>query len=98
MAALVEVHDQLQSHLKEQGHQHVNISFDGVDTGQVQVAVSGAATDDEASITGLEGSAKAGKGWGIQPFQPRSQPLPSVYESRPDASSSTAGMYLVGGL
>ncbi|DBA78520.1 TPA: hypothetical protein ACH3X2_007842 [Trebouxia sp. C0005] len=33
---------------------------------------------DEASITGLEGSATSGKGWGIQPFEPRSQQVPSL--------------------
>ncbi|KAL0049763.1 hypothetical protein WJX82_009526 [Trebouxia sp. C0006] len=36
---------------------------------------------DEASITGLEDSAKSGKGWGIHPFQPRSQQVPSLHHA-----------------
>ena len=75
-SVLIEVHDQLQQHLREEGrNQLLSIAFNGVETGNVTVTVVQVETAEEASITGLEGSAKSGKGWGIQTF-PQSQAPP----------------------
>ena len=54
----------------------MQICFNGVETGRVAVAITEVGSAGEASITGLEGSATSGKGWGIQPFQLRSQQVP----------------------
>lgn len=76
LTTLTEAHERLQSCLQEQGYSPVQICFNGVETGRVAVAITEVGSAGEASITGLEGSATSGKGWGIQPFQLRSQQVP----------------------
>ncbi len=78
VTALIQAHDSLQACLNEQGCRHVKVAFEGVDTGKISATITEVEAADEASITGLEDSAKSGKGWGIHPFQPRSQQVPSL--------------------
>lgn len=81
VTALIQAHDSIQACLNEQGCRHVKAAFDGVDTGKINVIVTEVEAADEASITGLEDSAKSGKGWGIHAFQPRSQQVPSLHDA-----------------
>lgn len=78
VTALIQAHDSVQARLNEQGCRHVKVAFDGVDIGKISATITEVEAADEASITGLEGSATSGKGWGIQPFEPRSQQVPSL--------------------
>ena len=89
VTALAEVHDRLQAQLTEHGHEYVNIAFDAIHTGNVEVVITDVASSDEASITGLEASAKSGKGWGMQPFQCRAQQVRSIFDTIPGTRSST---------
>lgn len=57
-------------------------------TGNIQVTVEG--SQAEASTTGLEGSAKSGKGHGIQPFRHRAQAVPALPVP---SQSATSGEY-----
>ncbi len=81
VTALIQAHDSMQARLNEQGCRHVKIAFDGVDTGKISATIKEVEAANEASITGLEDSAKSGKGWGIQPFQPMSQQVPSLHRA-----------------
>jgi hypothetical protein len=90
VTALIQAHDSIQSCLNEQGCRHVKVAFDGVDTGKISATITEVDAADEASITGLEDSAKSGKGWGIHPFQPRSQQVPSLH--RAESSSITGAL------
>ncbi len=81
VTALIQAHDSIQACVNEQGCRHVKIAFDGVDTGKISATITEVEAADEASITGLEDSAKSGKGWGIHPFQPRSQQVPSLHHA-----------------
>lgn len=87
VTALMKAHDSIQARLHEQGCRHVKVAFDGVDTGKISATITEVQAADEASITGLEESATSGKGWGIHPFQPRSQQVPSLH--RAESSSIT---------
>jgi hypothetical protein len=94
VTALIQAHDSIQACLNEQGCRHVKIAFNGVDTGKISATITEVEAADEASITGLEDSAKSGKGWGIHPFQPRSQQVPSLH--RAEGSSITgASLFLL---
>ena len=73
---LLEAHDQLQRSVNG----HATISFSGLESGDIQVSVGTVKSPDEASITGLEGTAKSGKGWGITAFQSRSPEVPSLHK------------------
>ncbi|KAL6762267.1 hypothetical protein V8C86DRAFT_2518932 [Haematococcus lacustris] len=52
------------------GGQGVVVSFEGADTGKVEVTVRAAREGDALLITGFEGSAQGGQGWGIETFRP----------------------------
>ena len=88
VTVLVETHSKLQSALKAQSHQHVSIAFHGLDTGSVEVDFSDVRAAQEASITGLEASARQGKGYAIQPFQQRMPQVPFDYERDPHSSNT----------
>ena len=92
VTALMKAHDSIQARLHEQGCRHVKVAFDGVDTGKISATITEVQAADEASITGLEDSATSGKGWGIHPFQPRSQQVPSLH--RAESSSITGASQL----
>ena len=91
--AMVEAHNKLQTALRAHGHQHVNIAFHGLDTGKIEADVTDVKSAQEASITGLEASARLGKGYAIQPFQQRMRQVPSSFEN--DGTQSSTGTYLI---
>ena len=85
---LLEAHQ----HLQDSVSGYASVSFSGVESGDITVSVSAVKGPDEASITGLEGTAKSGKGWGISAFQSRSPQVPSLSsKSVSTAGSSTGG-------
>ncbi len=94
VTALMQAHDSIQARLNEQGCRHAKVAFAGVDTGKISATITEVEAADEASITGLEDSAKSGKGWGIQPFQPRSQHVPSLHHAE-GSSITGASLFLV---
>ena len=88
VTVLVEAHSKLQTALKANGHQHVSVAFHGLDTGSIGIDVSDVKSAQEASTTGLEASAKQGKGYAIQPFQQRMPQVPFDYERNPHSSNT----------
>lgn len=85
--ALLEAHQQLQDSVSGRA----SVSFNGVESGDIKVSVSTVKSPDEASTTGLEASAKSGKGWGISAFQLCSPQVPSLCSNTASTTSSSTG-------
>lgn len=85
--ALLEAHQQLQDSVSG----HTSICFSGVESGDIEVSINPVKAPYEVSITGLEGTAKSGKGWGISAFQPRSPQVPSLHSYPISTTSSSTG-------
>lgn len=71
---LLDAHERL----RDSCSSHASVSFSGVESGDITASITSVKGRNEASITGLEGTAKLGKGWGITSFQPRSPQVPSL--------------------
>ena len=84
---LLEAHQQLQDTVRG----HTSICFSGVESGDIKVTINSVNGPHEVSITGLEGTAKSGKGWGISAFQPRSPQVPSLHGNTISSTSSSTG-------
>ena len=76
----------------------MKICFSGLDKGRIAVGITEVGSAAEASITGLEGSATSGKGWGIQPFQLRSQQVPSLQHVDNGVMKGASLLYTATGL
>lgn len=84
---LLGAHQQLQDGVSG----YTSICFSGVESGDVTVSISSVTGPNEVSITGLESTAKSGKGWGISAFQPRSPQVPSLHSIAVSTTGSSAG-------
>ena len=98
ITTLTQAHEQVQFCLQEQGYRYVQICFSGLETGRIAVDITEVGGADEASITGLEGSATSGKGWGIQPFQLRSQQVPPLQQIDTGVMEGASLLYTATGL
>lgn len=84
---LLDAHEQLQATCNN----HASVSFSGVESGDIKASITSVKGPNEASITGLEDTAKLGKGWGIEAFQPRSPRVPSLHSDAMSAVGSRTG-------
>ena len=84
---LLEAHQQLQDRISG----YTSVCFSGVECGDIEVSIKSVKGPHEVSITGLESTAKSGKGWGISAFQPRSPQVPSLHNMTVSTTDSSTG-------
>lgn len=84
---LLDAHQQLQASCSS----HASVSFTGIESGDIKASITAVKGPNAASITGLEGTAKLGKGWGITAFQPRSPQVPSLHTDAMNTVGSRTG-------
>lgn len=71
LACLLGVRQALLALLPEASRGAVEVVFEGVELGRVCAVLQPVPAGKQRSVTGLEGSALGGQGWGIDPFQRR---------------------------
>ena len=84
---LLHAHQQMQASCSSPA----SVSFTGIESGDIKASITAVKGPNEASITGLEGTAKLGKGWGITAFQPRSPQVPPLHSDAMSTVGSRTG-------